>query len=78
MAHLGVVNTRGRTKVRFIVFVALIIHFEARLRHFASCESTGHSLSRLDVEIFDNDNDGTNYFTPLRACARGNKHATIL
>ena len=31
-AYLGVINRRGRTKVRFVAFVALIKRFEAKIR----------------------------------------------
>ena len=41
MAYLGVVNMHDQTKVRFVAFMALIIRFEAKLRHFfASVKSS--------------------------------------
>lgn len=55
--HVRVVNRHGRTKVGYLVFVALIKHFKAKLCHFfASCnffihDCTGHSLRCLYAQV---------------------------
>lgn len=47
-AYFGVVNWRGRTKVRFVVFAALIKCFDTKIRlFFTSCEIFIRALAKI-------------------------------